>query len=70
MTLMIRDLEPHWVVLQPYMVIETEQDYERLVTQINEFVDFLKRNKENNHKKCRIKQQRCKRSKSNWNKVL
>jgi HTH-type transcriptional regulator/antitoxin HigA len=39
MTVMIQDIQSHWQVIRPYMTIHTEQDYDRLVGQMNQLID-------------------------------
>lgn len=39
MTLMIQDIQPHWAAIRPFMTIRNEQDYDRLIEQMNQLVD-------------------------------
>lgn len=39
MTLMIQDIQPHWTAIRQFMTIRSEQDYDRLVAQMNELID-------------------------------
>lgn len=39
MTLMIQDIQPHWAAISHFMTIRNEQDYDRLVAQMNELID-------------------------------
>lgn len=39
MTVMMQEIQPHWSVLRPFMTIQNEQDYDRLVNQLNELLD-------------------------------
>ncbi len=39
MTLMIQDIQPHWAAIRQFMTIRSEQDYDRLVAQMNELID-------------------------------
>jgi HTH-type transcriptional regulator/antitoxin HigA len=39
MTLMIQDIQPHWTAIRRFMTIRNEQDYDRLVAQMNELLD-------------------------------
>lgn len=39
MTLIIREIQPHWVAVYPYLLIENEQDYERAIEQLNQLLD-------------------------------
>jgi len=39
MTEMIQEIQPHWVVVRPYLTIHNEQDYERAVEQLNQLID-------------------------------
>lgn len=39
MTAMIQDIQPHWAAIRPFMTVRNEQDYERLVGQLNQLLD-------------------------------
>lgn len=39
MTIMIQNIQPHWQAIRPYMTINNEQDYDRLVEQLNDLID-------------------------------
>ena len=39
MTLMIQDIQPHWTAIRPFMTIRNEEDYDRLVLQLNQLID-------------------------------
>lgn len=39
MTVMMQEIQPHWSVLRPFLTIQNEQDYDRLVNQLNELLD-------------------------------
>jgi HTH-type transcriptional regulator/antitoxin HigA len=36
---MIQDIQSHWPAIRPYMTIQNEADYDRLVEQMNELID-------------------------------
>jgi HTH-type transcriptional regulator/antitoxin HigA len=38
-TIMIQNIQPHWQAIRPYMTINNEQDYDRLVEQLNDLID-------------------------------
>ena len=39
MTLMMQDIETHWAAIRPFMTIQDDQDYDRLVARMNELID-------------------------------
>ena len=39
MTLMTQDFQSHWQAIRPFITIHTEQDYDRLVEQMNQLID-------------------------------
>jgi HTH-type transcriptional regulator / antitoxin HigA len=39
MTLMIQDIQSHWTAISPFMTIHNEQDYDRVVDQMNALID-------------------------------
>jgi HTH-type transcriptional regulator/antitoxin HigA len=39
MTTMIQDIQPHWAAIRPFMTVRHEQDYDRLVAQLNQLID-------------------------------
>jgi HTH-type transcriptional regulator/antitoxin HigA len=39
MTMIIQNIQSHWQAIRPYMTIQNEQDYDRLVEQMNELID-------------------------------
>lgn len=39
MTLMIQDIQPYWMAIRQFMTIHDEQDYDRLVTQMDELIN-------------------------------
>ena len=41
MSKVIREIQPHWTVIQPYLSIRTEADYDRAVEQMNGLVDIV-----------------------------
>jgi len=46
MTLMIQEIQPHWNAIQPYITICNEEDYDRLVLQMNELIDQVGTNED------------------------
>ena len=39
MTHFFQEIQPHWVAVYPYLLIENEQDYERAIEQLNQLID-------------------------------
>lgn len=39
MTMMINDIQPHWLAIRPYLTILSERDYDRAVAQLNQLID-------------------------------
>ncbi len=39
MTIMIQDIQTHWAAIRPFMTVRNEQDYDRLVAQLNQLID-------------------------------
>ncbi|MBE2221056.1 MAG: helix-turn-helix domain-containing protein [Anaerolineae bacterium] len=39
MTLMLQDIQSHWTAIRPFMTIHNEQDYDRVVAQMNDLLD-------------------------------
>jgi len=39
MTLVLQQIQPHWKALQPFITIRNEDDYDRLILQMNELID-------------------------------
>ncbi len=39
MTVMINDIQPHWLVIDSYLSIRNEHDYDRAVEQLNQLID-------------------------------
>ena len=46
MTLMIQDIQSHWAAIRPFMTIRNEQDYDRLVGQMNQLLDEVGTNED------------------------
>ena len=46
MTLMTQDFQTHWQAVRPYMTIRNEQDYDRLIAQMNQLIDEVGTNEE------------------------
>jgi HTH-type transcriptional regulator/antitoxin HigA len=38
-TIPVQDIQPHWAAIRPYLTIGNEQDYDRVVKQMNQLVD-------------------------------
>lgn len=41
MSMRIREIQPHWTVIRPYLSIRNEEDYDRAIEQMNELVDIV-----------------------------
>ena len=41
MSRMIREIQPHWPAISPYLIIRDEQDYARAIGQLNELIDLV-----------------------------
>lgn len=41
MSKIIREIQPHWTVVSPYLSIRNETDYDRAVEQMNELIDLV-----------------------------
>lgn len=41
MTLMTQDSQTHWTAIRPFMTVHNDQDYDRLVAQMNELLDEI-----------------------------
>ena len=41
MTALTKNLQPHWVRLQPYLTIRTERDYDVAIQHLNELLDEI-----------------------------
>jgi HTH-type transcriptional regulator/antitoxin HigA len=37
----IREIQPHWTVIRPYLSIRNEEDYDRAIEQMNELIDIV-----------------------------
>ena len=46
MTLMLQEIQSHWKAIQPFITIHNEEDYDRLVAQMNELVDQVGTNED------------------------
>lgn len=46
MSKMIREIQPHWTVIRPYLSIRNEADYDRAVEQMNGLVDIVGTNED------------------------
>jgi HTH-type transcriptional regulator/antitoxin HigA len=42
----IREIQPHWVVIRPYLAIHNEEDYDRAVEQMNQLIDMIGTNED------------------------
>jgi hypothetical protein len=36
MTMSIREIQPHWTAVSPYLAIHSEEDYKRAIEQLNQ----------------------------------
>ena len=41
MSMKIREIQPHWTIIRPYLSIRSEEDYDRAVEQMNELIDIV-----------------------------
>jgi HTH-type transcriptional regulator/antitoxin HigA len=41
MSKIIREIQPHWVAIRPYLAIHNEEDYDRAVEQMNQLIDII-----------------------------
>jgi HTH-type transcriptional regulator/antitoxin HigA len=41
MTTIIQEIQPHWAALRPFMTIQNDEDYDRLVNQLNDLIDAV-----------------------------
>lgn len=41
MSMKIREIQPHWTVIRPYLSIRNEEDYDRAIEQMNELIDIV-----------------------------
>lgn len=41
MSKLIREIQPYWTVVSPYLSVHNEADYERAVEQMNELIDLV-----------------------------
>ena len=46
MSKVIREIQPHWTVIRPYLTIRNEADYDRAVEQMNGLIDFVGTNED------------------------
>ena len=46
MSKVIREIQPHWTVIQPYLSVRTEADYDRAVEQMNGLIDIVGTNED------------------------
>jgi HTH-type transcriptional regulator/antitoxin HigA len=37
----IREIQPHWTAVSPYLAIHSEEDYKRAIEQLNQLVDEI-----------------------------
>ena len=42
----IRDIQPHWTVVRPYLSIRNEEDYDRALEKMNELIDIVGTNED------------------------
>jgi len=38
---MINDIQPHWTIVQPFLSIRDQEDYDRAIGQLNELIDVV-----------------------------
>jgi len=41
MSKIIREIQPHWIAISPYLSIRNEEDYDRSVEQLNVLIDIV-----------------------------
>lgn len=41
MSKVIREIQPYWTVVRPYLSIRDEEDYDRAIEQMNEMIDIV-----------------------------
>ena len=41
MSMTIKEIQPHWTVIRPYLSIRNEEDYDRAIEQMNELIDNI-----------------------------
>lgn len=41
MSMRIREIQPHWTIIRPYLSIRNEEDYDRAIEQMNELIDVV-----------------------------
>jgi HTH-type transcriptional regulator/antitoxin HigA len=41
MSKVIREIQPYWTVVRPYLLIRDEEDYDRAIEQMNEMIDIV-----------------------------
>ena len=46
MSKVIREIQPHWNIIRPYLSIRTEADYDRAVEQMNGLIDIVGTNED------------------------
>ena len=46
MSKVIREIQPHWTVIRPYLSIRNEADYDRAVEQMNGLIDIVGTNED------------------------
>jgi HTH-type transcriptional regulator/antitoxin HigA len=39
MSILIKEIQPHWTAIRPYLSIRNEEDYDRAIEQMNELID-------------------------------
>ncbi len=43
---MIQDIQPHWLAIRSFMVVRNEQDYDRLIKQLQQLIDEVGTNEQ------------------------
>ena len=46
MSKVIREIQPHWIAVSPYVSIRNEAEYDRAIEQMNELVDLVGTNED------------------------
>jgi HTH-type transcriptional regulator/antitoxin HigA len=46
MSKIIREIQPHWIAIRPYLAIHNEKDYDRAIEQMNQLIDVIGTNED------------------------
>ena len=41
MSMIIREIQPHWTAIRPYFSVRSEEEYDRAIKQMNELLDIV-----------------------------